>query len=285
MRASEFITEADLDEGWKSGLAALGVAGGLAMGGFGSKNKDISYDITPGVQPTQSIQKVQPQAQSQAQPQVQQPTQQVRTPSTPEELKTYLVQHATNAGMSGAELQHFISQMSHETRNFTSMIERGTPEYFKNRYEKNKNKAKILGNKVKGDGERFKGRGYIQLTGRDNYTRVGRAIGVDLANNPDLAAQPEIAAKVAEWFWKNRVAPKVKDFEKATVKQVTKGINPNMAGLKHRQTQLAKVQTPEEAVGVIANASQKNDPRYSSSLTGDIHPDTTAKNMKALRLT
>ena len=85
MRASEFITEADLDEGWKSGLAALGVAGGLAMGGFGSKNKDISYDITPGVQPTQSIQKVQPQAQ----PQVQQPTQQVRTPSTPEELKTY----------------------------------------------------------------------------------------------------------------------------------------------------------------------------------------------------
>ena len=283
MRASEFITEADLEEGWKSGLAALGVAGGLALGGFGSKNKDVTYDITPGAQPTQSIQKVLPQAQ----PNVQQPAQQVKTPSTPEELKNYLVQHATKAGISGAELQHFVSQMSHETRNFTSMVERGTPEYFINRYEKNKRKAKILGNTVKGDGERFKGRGYIQLTGRDNYTRAGRAIGVDLVNNPDLAAQPEIAAKIAEWFWNKRVVPKVKDFEKATVKQVTKGINPNMAGLKHRQTQLARVATPEEAagVGVIAKASQKNDPRYSSSLTVDVHPDTPAKNMKALRLT
>jgi predicted chitinase len=281
MRASEFLTEADLEEGWQSALAALGVAGGLAMGGVGQKPQSMDYTIAPQ---QSKIQQTMPQAEPKAQPQAQI---QSELPSTPAELKTYLVQHATKAGMSGAELQHFVSQMAHETRNFTSMVERGTPEYFHNRYEKNKNKAKILGNKVRGDGERFKGRGYIQLTGRDNYTRVGRAIGIDLANNPDLAARPDIAAKVAEWFWKNRVAPKVKDFEKATVKQVTKGINPNLKGLKHRQTQLARVTTPEEAagVGVIAKRGQEKDPRYSSSLTVDVHPDTMAKNMKALRLT
>jgi predicted chitinase len=281
MRASEFLTEADLEEGWQSALAALGVAGGLAMGGIGQKPQSMDYTIAPQ---QSKIQQTMPQAEPKAQPQAQI---QSELPSTPAELKTYLVQHATKAGMSGAELQHFVSQMAHETRNFTSMVERGTPEYFHNRYEKNKNKAKILGNKVRGDGERFKGRGYIQLTGRDNYTRVGRAIGIDLANNPDLAARPDIAAKVAEWFWKNRVAPKVKDFEKATVKQVTKGINPNLKGLKHRQTQLARVTTPEEAagVGVIAKRGQEKDPRYSSSLTVDVHPDTMAKNMKALRLT
>ena len=282
MKVSEIILESDLDEGWKEWMAAAGVAGGLALGGVGPKTQDVSYNITPDQSGVQTL-KTLPQAQST----VTAPSQtQTQLPSSPSELKTYLVNHAQDLGMSGPELQHFVAQMSHETRNFTSMIERGTPEYFTNRYEKNPNKAKILGNKVKGDGERFKGRGYIQLTGRDNYTRAGKALGIDLVSDPDLAARPDVAAKVAVWYWKNRVAPKVGDFNKASVKQVTKTINPKLKGLKHRQTQMAKVQTPEEAagVGVIAKASQKNDPRYSTSLTVDIKPDTPAKNMKALKL-
>ncbi len=52
----------------------------------------------------------------------------------------------------------------------------------------------VLGNTKEGDGPRFKGRGFVQLTGRDNYTRFGQALGIDLTTQPDLANAPEIAA-------------------------------------------------------------------------------------------
>lgn len=56
--------------------------------------------------------------------------------------------------------------------------------------------SKALGNTEPGDGARFIGRGYIVLTGRSNYTRVSKDIGVDLVAEPDRAADPDIAAKV-----------------------------------------------------------------------------------------
>lgn len=59
-----------------------------------------------------------------------------------------------------------------------------------------------LGNTQAGDGSKFVGRGYNQITGRSNYTRVGKAIGVDLANNPELLEKPEVAAKAAAHFFK-----------------------------------------------------------------------------------
>lgn len=57
-------------------------------------------------------------------------------------------------------------------------------------------KAKELGNLTPGDGARYCGRGYVQLTGRANYAKAGSALGVDLIGNPDLAMQPDIAAKI-----------------------------------------------------------------------------------------
>jgi peptidoglycan L-alanyl-D-glutamate endopeptidase CwlK len=65
---------------------------------------------------------------------------------------------------------------------------------------------KDLGNKAKGDGDRFKGRGFIQLTGHDNYQNYGKALGLgdELVTNPDRANDPEIAAKLLAKFLKDR---------------------------------------------------------------------------------
>ncbi|HZU34768.1 MAG TPA: glycoside hydrolase family 19 protein [Gemmataceae bacterium] len=53
-----------------------------------------------------------------------------------------------------------------------------------------------MGNTAPGDGYKYRGRGYIQLTGKDNYRRVGAAIGENLVSNPDRANDPKVATKV-----------------------------------------------------------------------------------------
>ena len=53
-----------------------------------------------------------------------------------------------------------------------------------------------LGNTKDGDGPRFKGRGYVQLTGRYNYENWSKILGKDLVDNPGLAAKPKIAAEI-----------------------------------------------------------------------------------------
>jgi hypothetical protein len=61
-----------------------------------------------------------------------------------------------------------------------------------------------LGNTERGDGPFFKGRGYVQLTGRSNYTVIGRQIGQPLATQPELANDPTIAGAILAQFLKNK---------------------------------------------------------------------------------
>jgi putative chitinase len=61
-----------------------------------------------------------------------------------------------------------------------------------------------LGNKGRFDGQNFKGRGFIQLTGRDNYAKIGSQIGTDLISNPEKANDPETAATILAQFLKNK---------------------------------------------------------------------------------
>jgi putative chitinase len=139
---------------------------------------------------------------------------------------------AKNAGLKGAELAQFMAQTRHESWDFGQMKEVGNKKRFA-KYETPR-KAKQLGNKIKGDGERFKGRGFIQLTGRDNYTRASQQIFGDdrLVKNPDLASRPDIGAQIALWFWENRVRPNVNNFN--NTKEVTNAINPGLSGLQDR---------------------------------------------------
>lgn len=59
-----------------------------------------------------------------------------------------------------------------------------------------------MGNTTPGDGFKYRGRGFIQITGKNMYEQVGKMIGVDLVQNPDLANEPEIAAKIIPAFFK-----------------------------------------------------------------------------------
>lgn len=77
--------------------------------------------------------------------------------------------------------------------------EMGGDAYFFRRYDPKGNRpdiARQLGNTQPGDGARFAGRGYVQLTGRANYARAERELGVPLVANPDLAMRDDVAAKI-----------------------------------------------------------------------------------------
>jgi predicted chitinase len=147
-----------------------------------------------------------------------------------------LLKIARQAGMKGDELAAFMAQMAHETYGFERFIELGDNAYFKRIYDikgMNPKKAEQLGNVKPGDGARYKGRGYIHLTGRDNYRKAGTALGLPLEQQPELAADPIVAAKIALWFWDTRVKPNVSDWD--DVRSVTRRINHAMAGIQDRE--------------------------------------------------
>lgn len=75
------------------------------------------------------------------------------------------------------------------------------PEFL---YGSTTKKGKGLGNTQEGDGGKFIGRGYIQLTGRSNYTRYGTMVGQDLVGNPKLLSDPTIAAEVSVKYMLDR---------------------------------------------------------------------------------
>ena len=90
----------------------------------------------------------------------------------------------------------FLSAVAIHSVNLTVMEQKGSEEFFQ-RYEGRKD----LGNVEPGDGARFKGRGPFSITGRTNYKSLGDALGVDLIKEPQLAASPELAFRIAAFTW------------------------------------------------------------------------------------
>jgi putative chitinase len=140
-----------------------------------------------------------------------------------------------------SELAAFMAQCAHESDNFATMEEYGSPERFAKKYDiqHNPDKAKQLGNTNPGDGIKYRGRGYIQLTGKYNYQKAGEWVSkyinhpVDFVKQPDLVATPTAAALSSIWYWMTFVHPKAKNF--SNTKQVTKHINPGLKGQKNRE--------------------------------------------------
>ncbi len=100
-----------------------------------------------------------------------------------------------------------IGTVNVEVPNFEPIHEMGGDAYFHRMYDiqgARPEVARQLGNVTPGDGIRYHGRGYIQLTGRSNYRNVGAAINEDLEGNPDRALDPLVAAAVFAVYFRDR---------------------------------------------------------------------------------
>lgn len=125
-------------------------------------------------------------------------------------------------------LAHFIAQLAHESGNFRYMEEIASGAAYEGR--------KDLGNTEKGDGTRYKGRGPIQLTGRANYRKYGRALGIDFESNPQIVALPSIGMLVACKYWADNKLNELAD--KDDINLITLRINGGYNGLADRKAKL-----------------------------------------------
>jgi putative chitinase len=154
-------------------------------------------------------------------------------------------------------LAHFLAQCGHESAGFKAIqenlnysadgLKKIFPKYFPGNlaegYAKNPEKiaSKVYGSRMgNGDettkeGFKFRGRGYIQLTGKDNYTKFAKFIGEDTVANPDLVATKYPLASAAFFFDSNKLwAICDKGADDATVTAVTKRVNGGTIGLPDR---------------------------------------------------
>ena len=176
------------------------------------------------------------------------------------------------------EIRHFLAHLSVESAYFTRLTENLNysakrlmqvwPSRFPNlsAAAPYANNPKALANKVYGgrlgnsganDGYTYRGRGFIQLTGKANYIKAGVGLGIDLVRNPDLASDPIIAAMIAGLYWKEhnlskivaedsdeKVFASVKDHirynEEDDLREGTKAINGGLIGLNERRFELHK---------------------------------------------
>lgn len=129
--------------------------------------------------------------------------------------------------------QHFLAQLAHESDHFQTTREYASGKAYEGR--------KDLGNTQRGDGERFRGRGLIQLTGRANYASASRALDQPFVDNPDLVEKFPAAATVSGWFWATNGLNELADKDDVTL--VTRRVNGGLNGLPSRKVALANAKT------------------------------------------
>ena len=132
----------------------------------------------------------------------------------------------------------FIAQIGHESGQLRYVREMGSDQYL-SKYDTG-SLAKRLGNtpEADGDGQKYRGRGLIQITGRANYAECGEALGLDLVNHPELLEKPQHACMSAAWFWSSRGLNTLADAGKFDT--ITRRINGGQNGVADRRALYAR---------------------------------------------
>ena len=180
------------------------------------------------------------------------------TGKVPDQVVAQIPETAREFGVTtNLRLAHFLAQCALESNNFTATVENLNyraarlmevfPRYFRGvdpaAYANNPAKigsrvyANRMGNgdEASGDGFKFRGRGYIQLTGKNNYTSFSAFVGEDCVANPDLVATKYPLASAAFYFNSNNIwAICDRGADDGTVTQVTRAVNGGTNGLAER---------------------------------------------------
>ena len=156
-------------------------------------------------------------------------------------LQAAMTEFAIDAAARAAA---FLAQLAHESGQFRFMEEIWGPTPAQRRYEPPTTLATQLGNTDPGDGHRFKGRGPIQITGRANYRRFGDLLGLDLIAEPERAADPQAAFRIAGLFWSKKGLNELADQATADAfREITRRINGGFNGLAEREKFYAVART------------------------------------------
>ena len=168
----------------------------------------------------------------------------------------------------------FAAQLAHESGEFRWMEEIWGPTDSQRRYEPPSDLARRLGNTRAGDGQRFKGRGPIQITGRFNYEKYGGLLGLDLTTDPALAATPSVAFATAGLYWQKDGLNELADMRDFVA--ITRRINGGTNGLADRQRYYAQALA---ALGVAAAPASREAPltRGHEAIVADADADADAK--------
>ena len=157
-----------------------------------------------------------------------------------------------NAAMTEADIRTpkrqaaFLAQLAHESGELRYWEELSDGSAYEGRQD--------LGNIHPGDGPRYKGRGPIQLTGRNNYRAAGHALGVDLENHPELAKDPAVGFRVATWFWVTRGLNPLADA--GDFREITRRINGGYNGLAQREAYYARALSVLQAAAASSGAGR-----------------------------
>jgi spore coat assembly protein SafA len=150
-------------------------------------------------------------------------------PNLSDEKARHYLPHL-NAAMAEAHINTparkaaFLAQLAHESGELRYMEEIASGAAYEGRRD--------LGNTQPGDGRRFKGRGPIQLTGRANYAAASRDLGIDLVSHPERAADPDVAFRIAGWYWSKRGLNGLAD--SGNFSEITRRINGGYNGAADR---------------------------------------------------
>lgn len=127
-------------------------------------------------------------------------------------------------------MAHYLAQIAHESGELRYTRELASGKQYEGR--------KDLGNTAAGDGQRYKGRGLIQITGKANYKAYAEYCGFDVVKKPGLLEQPLGAVRSSMWYWKTHGLNALAD--KDDIRAVTKRINGGYNGLADREKYLTR---------------------------------------------